>query len=86
MSKYDRRKKVWPREETLGTNKYQFCVDCEYIRKTAQGNTCPARFNPYEPQFETDGSPRTDGRQGCPKNEKFMKREREKLRYATRQK
>jgi hypothetical protein len=64
------------REETLGINKYQFCSGCEYIRKTSKGDTCPARFNPYEPMTEPDGTPRTDGREGCPKNARYIERQK----------
>lgn len=60
------------REPTLGINKYQFCVDCKDIVGTPEGNTCPARFNPYD--------------EDCTKHEVFVQREREKMRYATRQK
>lgn len=63
-----------PREPTPGINKYQFCVGCEYIRKTPAGeNTCPSRFDPYEPMTESDGTKRDDGREGCPKNKRFLR-------------
>jgi len=67
-----------PRDtEVPGINKYQFCVGCEYIRKTSRGEqTCPSRFDPYEPMTETDGSPRTDGREGCPKNLRYMENQK----------
>lgn len=75
-----------PREETPGINKYQFCVGCEYIRKNPKNEqTCPARFNPFEPMTEPDGSPRTDGRDGCPKNARFMTLESQKNSYAARE-
>ena len=65
------------RVEDPGINKYQFCVGCPHIRPFhAGGNTCPARFNPYEPMSEPDGSPRSDGREGCPKNIDFMVRQK----------
>lgn len=74
-----------PGEEVAGINKYQFCAGCEYIRKNSKGEqTCPSRFNPYEPTTERDGSPRSDGRDGCPKNAKFMVMEKRKNDYAVR--
>jgi hypothetical protein len=68
---------------------YKFCEGCEY-RVTKYhgarliGNTCPARFNPFEPMTEKDGTPRTDGREGCPKNLRFMELEEKKNAYASR--
>lgn len=62
--------------------KYHFCEGCEYKSKIEKDGkiirySCPARFDPYESNLEDDGTTRKDGK-GCPKNEIFLKREKDK--------
>ena len=53
----------------------------EYSDEKLISYTCPARFNPFEPMTELDGkTPRTDGRNGCPKNLRFMELEKKKFK------
>ena len=65
---------------------YAFCNDCKFkIIEIVDGKiikyTCPTRFNPFEPLTELDGkTPRTDGREGCPSNLRFMELERKKFK------
>jgi hypothetical protein len=54
--------------------KYHFCEGCEHKSKIEKGGkvirySCPARFDPYQPY---------ENGQGCPKNELFLKREKDK--------
>ena len=65
---------------------YNFCNECKFkiidvVNERIVNYTCPARFNPFEPTTELDGkTPRTDGKEGCPKNLRFMELERKKFR------
>lgn len=65
---------------------YSFCNDCQFkvtdiLNGKVLNYTCPARFNPFEPMTELDGkTPRSDGREGCPKNLRFMEQERKKFK------
>jgi len=58
-------------------DRYYFCEGCEFKSKVIQGEkiikySCPARFDPYEP---------LENGRGCPKNIKFLEREKSKMEY-----